>query len=105
MEPSGRNSGNRWQRGARLSGGRLVVKRRQRPRAQQAAQQPSPSGFSGVDRTVVIELGRGGRHRAVARKARCDRPDHEREDTGKEAEAEVAVFAETIEHCDERDQK
>ena len=70
-----------------------------------AAQQPSPCGFSRVDRTAVIELGPGGRHRAVARKARRNRPDHEREDTGKEAEAEVAVFAETIENCDERNQE
>ena len=40
---------------------------------------------------------------AVCSDARRDRPDHEREHTGKEAEAEVAVFTEAVENRDERD--
>jgi hypothetical protein len=35
----------------------------------------------------------GGRHRAVSRNARSDRPDHERQDARKEAETKHAVFA------------
>lgn len=50
-------------------------------------------------------LRRCRRQCAVSRDARRDRPDHEREHTGKEAEAEVAVFAEAVENRDERDQE
>jgi hypothetical protein len=45
------------------------------------------------------------RDRAVSRNARGDRPDHERQDARKEAEAEHAVFACSRDQREEGDQE
>ena len=45
------------------------------------------------------------RYRAMRSDARSDRPDHERQDAGKEAEAEETVFAQARENRGERDEK
>ena len=64
---------------------------------------PRPTGADFENRFTLNSLGRTPERGSDD--ARRDRPDHEREDAGEEAEAEDAVFAQARENRGERDEK